>query len=102
MKYELFKVKRGKEILGEYILTDMRELMETGVLLPTDLYKSMESEYWLPISLSKNEEVRRAPSKRPTLSATELKLQRQVDTLASQSLYLTSQKHKKAKRPGRR
>ena len=102
MKYELFKVKRGKEILGEYILTDMLELMETGVLLPTDLYKPKGSEYWLPILLSKNEKVKRAPSKRPTLSATELKLQRQADTLANQSLYLTSQKHQKTKKPGRR
>jgi len=87
MKYELFKVKRGKEVLGEYILTDMLNLMETGVLLPTDIYKSKDLDFWLPLALAKNEQIKKAPSKR------------QFDTLANQSLFLTSNKrYQKRKR----
>jgi hypothetical protein len=102
MKYELFKVKRGKELLGEYILTDIRDLMESGVLLPSDLYKSKDSAYWLPLTLSINETVQRAPSKKRRFTPAELKLQRQADTLANQSLYLISKKHGTSKQSKRR
>lgn len=99
MKYELFKVKRGKELLGEYIITDIWELMDTGVLLPTDIYKSKDLDFWLPLALAKNEQIKKAPSKRPGISAAEAKLQRQFDTLANQSLFLTSNKrYQKRKR----
>lgn len=99
MKYELFKVKRGKELLGEYIITDIWELMDTGALLPTDIYKSNDLDSWLPLSLARNEQIKKAPSKRTSVSAVEAKLQRQFDTLANQSLFLTSRKrYQKRKR----
>ena len=92
-------MKRGKELLGEYIITDIWELMETGVLLPTDIYKSKDVDFWLPLALAKNEQIKKAPSKKPTVSAAEARLQRQFDTLANQSLFLTSNKrYKKRKR----
>ena len=99
MKYELFKVKRGKELLGEYILTDMLNLIETGVLLPTDIYKSKDLDFWLPLKFAKNEQIKKTPSTNSTISAAEAKLQRQFDTLANQSLFLTSNKrYQKRKR----
>jgi hypothetical protein len=99
MKYELFKVKRGKELLGEYIMTDIWELMETGVLLPSDIYKSKGLDFWLPLKFAKNEQIKRTPTKKPTISSAEAKLQRQFDTLANQSLFLTSNKrYQKRKR----
>ena len=87
MKYELFKVKRGKEYLGRYILTDIRELMKTGVLLPTDLYKSNVKDAWLPLELSKEETIRRDPKKGITLTKAEIELQREADKVAEETLF---------------
>ncbi len=102
MKYELFKVKRGKELLGEYILSDIRELLESGVLSPTDLYKPKDSDFWLPLAFSDKETVRRAPSKKGFLTPEEIKLQRQADILANQSLYLISKKYASNQRKKRK
>ncbi len=87
MKYELFKVKRGKEYLGRYILTDIRELMKTGVLLPTDLYKSNVKDAWLPLELSKEETIRRDPKQGVTLTRAEIELQREADKVAEETLF---------------
>ena len=87
MKFELFKVKRGKEYLGRYILTDIRELMKTGVLLPTDLYKSNSKNAWLPLELSKEETIRRDPKKGITLTSAEKELQREADKVAEETFF---------------
>lgn len=92
MKYELFKVKRGKEYLGRYILTDIRELMKTGVLLPTDLYKSNSKDAWLPLELSNDEAIRRDPKKGITLTNAEKELQREADKVAKETFWLWHKK----------
>ncbi len=97
MKYELFRVKRGKEYLGRYILTDIRELMKTGVLLPTDTYKSNSKNAWLPLELSKEEPIRRDPKRGITLTSAELELQREADKVAEETFFKLWYKKRKRK-----
>lgn len=99
MKYELFRVKRGKEYLGRYILTDIRELLKSGVLLPTDTYKSNSKNVWLPLELSKEETIRRDPKRGITRTTVELILQREADKVAEETFF--GLWYKKRKRKGR-
>lgn len=64
MKLELFKVKRGNEVLGDYTLPDIQELLVSGVLMPTDKYKGQLNETWLPLLLINKEVVRRTINKK--------------------------------------
>lgn len=80
MKLELFKVKRDNEVLGDYTLPDIKELLASGVLVPSDLYKGQLNKMWLPLLLVNKEAIRRiSKTTRVKVSPLNDDLQKSVD-----------------------